>query len=56
MKIGGTLARIARFEAPTCLVSILWFSSVAVSMGEAAKLLLFDGFQASCHVVLRGAW
>ena len=27
---------------------------LAVSMGEAAKLLLFEGFQAGCHVVLRG--
>jgi len=27
---------------------------VAVSMGEAAKPLLFEGFQAGCHVVLRG--
>ena len=26
MNIGGSLARIARFEAATCLVSILWFS------------------------------
>ena len=27
---------------------------VIVSMGEAAKSLLFEGFQAGCHVVLRG--
>ena len=41
MKIGGSLPRNARFEAATCLVSILWFSfAVAVSMGEAAKHLL----------------
>ena len=26
----------------------------SVSMGEAAKHLLFEGFQAGCHVVLRG--
>ena len=26
LKVGGSLARNARFEAPTCLVSILWFS------------------------------
>ena len=26
----------------------------SVSMGEAAKPLLFEGFQAGCHVVLRG--
>ena len=55
VKIGGGLARNARFDAPTCLVSSLWFSSgLAVSMGEAARLLLFEGFQAGCHVVLRG--
>ena len=55
MKIGGTLARNAGFDVPTCLVSSLWFScGVAVSMGEAAKPLLFEGFQAGCHVVLRG--
>ena len=54
-KIGGSLARNARFSAPTCLVSSLWFScGVAVSMGEAAKPLLFEGFQAGCHAVLRG--
>ena len=55
VKIGGSLARHARFDAPTCLVSSLWFScGLAVSMGEAAKPLLFEGFQAGCHVVLRG--
>ena len=56
VKIGGSLARNARFAAPTCLVSSLWFScGLAVSMGEAAKPLLFDGFfQAGCHVVLCG--
>ena len=38
VKIGGCLARNARFSAPTRLVSCLWFSGgVAVSMGEAAK-------------------
>ena len=37
------------------LVSSLWFScGVVVSMGEAAKNILFEGFQAGCHVVLRG--
>ena len=37
------------------LVSSLWFScGVAVSMGEAAKLLFFEGFQAGCRVVLHG--
>ena len=42
-KIGGSLARNARFGAPTCLVSRLWFSrSLAVSMGESAKLVLLS--------------
>ena len=57
MKIGGSLARNSRFDAPACLVSSLWFSfscGLAVSMGEAAKSLLFDGVKAGCHVVLRG--
>jgi len=54
VKIGGSLARNDGFAAPTCLVSSLWFScGIAVSMGEAAKLLCFEGFQAGCHVVLR---
>ena len=45
VKIGGSLARNARFDAPTCLVSSLWFfCGLAVSMGEAAKSLLFDAF------------
>ena len=48
-------ARNARSDAPTCLISSLWLScGLAVSMGEAAKPLLFEGFQAGCHVVLRG--
>ena len=55
MKIGGSLARNARFDAPTRLVSSLWFScGLAVSKGEAAKPLLFEGFQAGCDAVLRG--
>ena len=55
VKISGSLARNARFAAPTCLVSSLWFScGLAVSMGEVTKHLLFEGFQAGCHVVLRG--
>ena len=55
VKIGGSLARNDCFGAPTCLVSSLWFScGCAVSMGEAAKPFLFGGFQAGCHVVLRG--
>ena len=55
VKIGGSLARNARFGAPTRLVSSLWFSrGFAVSMGEAGKPLLFECVQAGCHVVLRG--
>ena len=55
VKIGGSLARNARFDAPSCPVSSLWFScGLAVCMGEAAKPLLFEGFQAGCHVALRG--
>ena len=55
VKIGGSLAWNARLDAPTCLVSSLWFScGLAVSMGEAAKPLLFEDVQAGCHVVLRG--
>ena len=51
VKIEGGLARNARFDAPTCLVSSLWFScGLAVSMGEAAKHRLFEGFQTGCHV------
>ena len=43
VKIGGSLARNARFGAPTCRVSRLWFSGgLAVSMVEAAKLLLLS--------------
>ena len=55
VKIGGSLPRNARFAAPTCLVSSLWFScGLAVSIRDAAKPLLFEGFQAGCHIVLRG--
>ena len=46
VKIRGSLARNARFGAPTCLVSRLWFSrGLAVSMGEAAKLVLLSRCQ-----------
>ena len=46
VKIGGRLARNARFGAPTCLVWSLWFScGLAVSMWEAAKPVLFACFQ-----------
>ena len=55
VEICGSLPRNARFGAPTCLVSSLWFSGgFAMSMGEAAKHLLFQGFQAGCDVVLPG--
>ena len=54
-KIGGSLARNAVFF---CIhVSCLCFSfscGVVVSMGEVAKPLLFECFQAGCHVVLHG--
>ena len=44
VKIAGSLVRNDRFGAPTCLVSSLWFScGFAVSMGETAKPLLFEG-------------
>ena len=54
-KVRGGLAQNARFEAPTCLVSILWFScGVSVPMLEAAKPFIFEGFNTGSHVVLRG--
>ena len=55
LKIDGSLARNAGFDAPTCIVSSLWLScGLAVSMGEAAKLILFQGAKASYNAVLRG--
>ena len=43
VKIRGSLAQNARFGAPTCLVSRLWFSrGLAVSMGEAAKVVFLS--------------
>ena len=48
VKIGGGLARNARFKAPTCLLLSLWFSSgFAVSMGEATKRVVFEGVNVS---------
>ena len=42
VKIGGSLARKARFDAPTSLVSSRWFPcGVAVSMGEAPQSTLY---------------
>ena len=55
VKIARSLAQNAGFSASTCLVSSrLFFCGVAVSMGEAGKPVLFECFQAGCHVVLRG--
>ena len=52
------VAGVALCDIPSCLITCrkcLWFSRhVAVSMWEAAKHLLFEGFQAGCHVVLGG--
>ena len=46
VKIGGSLVRNARFVAPRCLVSRLWFSrGLAVSMGEAAKIVFLSWCQ-----------
>ena len=43
------------FLHPLVSSRVLWFScGVAVFMGEAAKPLLFEGFQAGCYVVLHG--
>ena len=43
VKIGRSLAGNARFVAPRCLVSRLWFSrGLAVSMGEAAKIVFLS--------------
>ena len=45
VKIGGRLARNARFDAPTCLVARLSVScGLAVSLGESAKDILFECF------------
>ena len=58
LQSGESLARNARFDAPTCLVSSLWFScGLAVSADEAANLsvlILLEGVKSSCNVVLRG--
>ena len=48
VKIGGILAQNIRFEAPTCVLLSLWLScGIAVSVGEAAKLFVFEGVQVS---------
>ena len=55
VKVAEVSHEMLVFAAPTCLVSSRWFScGLAVSMGEAANPLLFECFQAGCHVVLRG--
>ena len=52
------MAGAALCDIPTWLITCrkcLWFSRhVAVYMREAAKPLLFEGFQAGCHLILRG--
>ena len=48
VKIGGILARNIRFEAPTCVLLSLWLScGIAVSVGEAAKILLLADVKVS---------
>ena len=48
VKIEGSLAQNARFEAPTCLLLSLWvLSGFAVSMGEAARRVVFEGVNVS---------
>ena len=66
LKIDGSLARNIDFEVEvpkktrrkTLILRLQnvknWRKSRTLSMGEAAKPLLFEGFQAGCHVVLRG--
>ena len=52
VKIGASLARNARFDAPTCLVSSLWFScGLAVSMGEAADFTLYIALHSTLHTL-----
>ena len=72
LKVGGSLARNARFEAPTCLVSILWFSPAGavsiwgklqhLSLPKVSKALLISFCVAGVALVntwivtLRQAW
>ena len=48
--------RMSRTKCSFCCAHVSRLESLvfAVSMGEAARPLLFEGFQAGCHVVLRG--
>ena len=55
VKMGGSLARHARFAAPKCLVSSLWFScGVAVSLGGSCKTSPFRRFPS--RLSCRFAW
>ena len=55
VKISGSLARNARFAAPTCLVSSLWFScGLAVSVGGSCKTSPFQRFPG--RLSFRFAW
>ena len=48
VKIGGSLARNARFQSPTCVILCRWLSSgFAVSMREATKPGLFEVVEVS---------
>ena len=52
VKIGGSLARNARFDAPTCLVSSLWFDcGLAVSMRGSCKTSPFRRFPSRLSVM-----
>ena len=42
VKIGGSLARNARFAAPTCLVSTLWFSGASPCLWGKLQNLSFS--------------
>ena len=55
LKIGRSLARNARSDAPTCIVSSIGFPVSSLCLGgKSAKPLPFEGVKAGCHVVLRG--
>ena len=48
VKLGECLARIADFDAPTCLLFSLWLSSgFAVFMDEATESFMFKGVKMS---------
>ena len=54
VKIGGILARNARFDAPTCLVSSLWFSCGLAVSGGSCKTSPFRRFPS--RLSCRFAW